>query len=62
MFALGIDVHAMCDSSIQAGFELPRSHDKVQSDLVLLSERRMNLGHSWKPGVSVFFSEQIPAK
>ena len=37
MFALGIDVHAMCDSSIQAGFELPRSRDKVQSDLVLLS-------------------------
>ena len=45
MLALEIDVHAMCDSSIQAGFEFPRSHDKVQSDLVLFSDRRMNLGH-----------------
>lgn len=62
MLSLQIDVHAMCDSSIQAGLELPWSRDKVQSDLVLLSERRMNLGHSWKPDVSVFLSEQIPAK
>ena len=54
MLSLQIDVHAMCDSSIQAGLELPRSRDKVQSDLVLLSERRMNLGHSWSCAVKTY--------
>lgn len=35
---------------------------KYRVILALLSERRMNLGHSWKPDISVFLSEQIPAK
>lgn len=60
MPALGIYVHAVCDSSIQVGFELPRSHHKVQSVLVLFSERRMNPSHSWKSGVFSFLTKFQP--
>lgn len=62
MLSLQIDVR-LCDSSIQAGLELPRSCDKVQSDLVLLSEKE---NESWSLMEAryrdVFLSEQIPAK